>query len=78
MGYDGMYYGLTKFKTFFSDDGTLKAEVWHFDRVGYGIRVYRNQSWILDEHYQGKSLHYAEDAAENVAIGIKPVSTKNG
>lgn len=78
MNYDGMNYGLTKYKTFFSDDNTLKVEVWLFEGVGYGIRVYRNQCWIIDEHYEGKTLRYAEDAAENVTLGIKPVSAKNG
>jgi len=73
MEYKGMYYGLTKFKTFYSDDQTLKVEVWDFDDVGYGIRVYKDQSWVLDEYYEGKNVLYAEDAAENITLGIKKV-----
>lgn len=74
MAYEGMYYGLTKFKTFYSDDWTLKVEVWEFDGRGYGIRVYKDQCWILDEYYEGKNMLYAEDAAENITLGIKKVT----
>jgi hypothetical protein len=70
--YNGMHYGLTKFKTYLSDNDTIKAEVWQFD-AGYGIRVSKNQSWVIDECYEGKALYYAEDAAENVVLGIKPI-----
>jgi|TARA_B100001939_G_C16719006_1_gene520369 hypothetical protein len=43
------------------------------DRKHYGVRFYKNNVFIKDEIYKGKSESYAEDAAENYLYGIKTI-----
>lgn len=58
--------------SYWSDDSKRKADV---GRSGdsWGVRFYEDNMWIKDEVYKGKSESYAEDAAENYALGIKDV-----
>ncbi len=57
---------------YWSDDKKRKADV---GRSGdsWGVRFYEDNMWIKDEIYKGKSEVYAENAAENYALGIKDV-----
>lgn len=57
---------------FWGDGNGRKADV---GRTGdsWGVRFYKNNMWIKDEVYKGKSESYAEDAAENYVLGIKDV-----
>ena len=57
---------------FWGDDNGRKADV---GRTGnsWGVRFYKDKMWVKDEVYKGKSESYAEDAAENYALGIKDV-----
>ncbi len=43
------------------------------DRKNYGVRFYKDNLFIKDEVYKGKSEAYAEDAAENYLYGIKKI-----
>ena len=43
------------------------------DRKHYGVCFYKNNVFIKDEIYKGKSESYAEDAAENYLYGIKTI-----
>ena len=57
---------------FWGDGNGRKADV---GRTGdsWGVRFYKDNMWIKDEVYKGKSESYAEDAAENYTLGIKDV-----
>ena len=57
---------------FWGDGNGRKADV---GRTGnsWGVRFYKDNMWIKDEVYKGKSESYAEDAAENYVLGIKDV-----
>ena len=57
---------------YWSDDKRRKADV---GRSGdsWGVRFYEDNLWIKDELYKSKSEVYAENAAENYALGIKNV-----
>lgn len=61
---------------YWSEDGLLKAEVvnvgaqereWGTDMVYF----YANGHFVGSETYEGHSLKYYEDAAENYVLGIK-------
>lgn len=57
--------------TYYSDCGEGFATVIEGDGY-YLIEYYTNEGVILhEEKFEGKSLHYVEDAAENWALGIK-------
>lgn len=57
---------------FWGDGNGRKADV---GRTGdsWGVRFYKDNMWVKDEVYKGKSESYAEDAAENYVLGIKDV-----
>lgn len=40
------------------------------DEECYFIDFYQDDNYITSERYPGKSIHFAEDAAENYATGI--------
>lgn len=63
-----------KVSTFFAENNLGRAEVFHGHDSHY-IEYY-DQNGILfhTEHFQGKSIHYVEDAAENWALGIKQLN----
>lgn len=55
------------------DKETLrKAEVFLNNDV-YSIDYYQGDVLLRTEHFQGKSIHFVEDAAENFVVGIKNV-----
>jgi hypothetical protein len=59
---------------FYSDDGT-KNSVVSIDKNTqcYFVEYYLEKKKINTEFYPGKSIHFAEDAAENYVCGIKVV-----
>ena len=63
-----------KVSTFFAENNLGRAEVFHGHDSHY-IEYY-DQNGVLfhTEHFQGKSIHYVEDAAENWALGIKQLN----
>jgi hypothetical protein len=48
------------------------AKVYLFGDV-FGCKYYLNGNLLSEEHYKGKSEYWAEDAAENYALGVKNV-----
>lgn len=54
---------------YYSDDKTKKAIVISHGE-DYSIDFYVNDKYYHSIMYAGKSLRYAEDAAENYALGI--------
>lgn len=63
---------------YWSDDGKLKAEVVNegasqndggVDKVYF----YRDGELIKTESYEGRSLYYYEDVAENYVMGVKKI-----
>lgn len=54
---------------FSSDDGTKKAIVVK-NNNSYSIDFYENNKYYHSIMYTDRSLRYAEDAAENYALGI--------
>ena len=52
--------------------GPLKSDLFESNGV-YGCDYYRDGVLVLTEMYEGKSVHYAQSAAENYADGIKQV-----
>lgn len=48
----------------------LKAEYFETP-TGSGVRFFINEEFIQEEIYEGKSIHWAESAAENWLNGIK-------
>ena len=60
-------------QTFFKEEetGRAQAEI-HDTPQGFMVKYYDTRgSLIREELHAGKSLQYAEDAAENWALGIK-------
>jgi len=56
---------------YWSDDRVRKAEVYSLDRQsGYGVRFYENHVWKRDLVLRDNSETYADNAAENYALGI--------
>lgn len=51
----------------------LKAEYFNTDN-GSGCRFFINEEFIQEELYEGKSIHWAESAAENWLNGIKTLN----
>jgi hypothetical protein len=62
----------TQISTYFSEEAPtmLRAEVFQ-DGNMYGIQYFKGEAIFNEERFPGKSLRYAEDAAENWALGIK-------
>lgn len=51
----------------------LRAEYFETD-TGSGVRFFINEEFIQEEIYEGKSIHWAESAAENWLAGIKTLN----
>jgi hypothetical protein len=65
-----------KLSTYRSDEGKGYAEV-HVDmkNESFYIKYFdSNNKRFFTEDFEGKSLRYVEDAAENWALGIKQLS----
>lgn len=59
--------------TFFSESTKGRAEV-NLKSDGYNIDYYSSSGDLIkSESFPGKSVHYVEDAAENWALGVKPL-----
>lgn len=52
---------------------SLKVDYFATDG-GAGIRCYINGDFLKEEVYEGKSIHWAQSAAENWISGIKPLN----
>lgn len=48
----------------------LKAEYFETEG-GSGVRFFINEEFIKEEVYEGKSIHWAKDAASNWIDGLK-------
>lgn len=57
---------------YWSDDRELKAQV-HKIEGEYHVDYFKNDQFVVTEHYPGKSQSWAEAAAENYTMGIKVV-----
>lgn len=51
----------------------LKAEYFQTDN-GSGVRFFINEDFIKEEIYEGRSIHWAQSAAENWLDGIKTLN----
>jgi hypothetical protein len=51
----------------------LRAEYFETEN-GSGVRFFINEEFIQEEIYEGKSIHWAESAAENWLEGIKTLN----
>jgi hypothetical protein len=56
--------------TFYSDDGSLTAEVTTIPGQSVFVNFLVHNMSIGQIDYSGKALRYAEDAAENFVMGI--------
>ena len=56
--------------TFYSDDGSLTAEVTTVPGQSVFVNYLVHNMSIGQIDYSGKALRYAEDAAENFVMGI--------
>lgn len=59
---------------YWSDDGKLKADVVVVDNDGLRhnmVYFYVDGQFVGSETYEGRSIHYYEDAAENYVLGVK-------
>lgn len=52
---------------------SLKAEYFEVEG-GAGVRFFINEEFIKEEVYEGKSIHWAQSAAENWLNGIKKLN----
>jgi len=52
---------------------TLKAEYFEVPN-GAGCRFFINEEFIQEEIYEGKSIHWAESAAQNWLSGVKSLN----
>lgn len=52
---------------------TLKAEYFNTAN-GSGCRFFINEEFIQEEIYEGKSIHWAESAAQNWLSGVKSLN----
>jgi len=55
------------------DGQSLKADYFTTTN-GSGVRFFINSEFILEEIYEGKSIHFAESAAQNWLAGIKTLN----
>ena len=51
----------------------LKAEYFETEN-GAGVRFFINEEFLKEEVYEGKSIHWAQSAAENWLDGIKTLN----
>lgn len=66
--------GRTQISVFHSEDFDLKAIVYYNSDVDqYEVDYAKNGFLITTESYDGHSLVYHEDAAENYVYGIKKI-----
>ena len=63
----------TEISTFWSDDKSKKAVVYYSSVLGYEVDFFAEDIYIISHAYDGRSLQYHEDAAENYVMGIKQV-----
>ena len=63
---------LTSFYKEGVDEGT-RADI-HENTFGYSIRYYNCGSFIKEETFEGKSIHYVTSAAENWVSGVKKLN----
>lgn len=66
----------TVIKTFFGQEknAARTASVlvkYNEEKNDYGVQLYLDTREVAIEWYEGHSIHYAEDAAENYILGIK-------
>jgi|TARA_Y100000385_G_scaffold290146_1_gene362061 hypothetical protein len=58
-----------------NDDSSKRAQLWEKHDANkithYGCRYYENQIFAFDEFYPNKSIHWAENCANNWVEGIK-------
>jgi len=60
--------------TYWRDSDNSTAQVHGNDEDGYTIQYYDSSGMFIDkESFPGKNLRFHEDAAENWALGIKPL-----
>lgn len=57
---------------YWSDDGLLKAEVIKDHKFMY-VKFYEGDKLVSAESYEGHSIEYYENAAENYVLRIKHV-----
>ena len=66
-----------KLSTFYKDDMSEYCEI-HIDHKEelFYIKYYQKDAakWFHTEEFNGKSLRYVEDAAENWALGYKEIN----
>jgi hypothetical protein len=55
-------------------DGQALKATYFATENGAGVRFFINDEFILEEVYEGKSLHFAESAAQNWLAGIKTLN----
>lgn len=55
------------------DGQNLRAEYFQTE-AGSGCRFFINEEFLVEELYDGKSIHWAESAAENWISGVKTLN----
>ena len=55
------------------DGQSLKVDYFATEN-GCGVRFFINNDFIKEEVYEGKSIHFAQSAAENWLAGIKTLN----
>ena len=64
--------GPIEISEYYKDDSTVSKAVVLKNSTGYFIEYYDDDGIMFHtEAFDGKSLHYVEDAAENWVLGIK-------
>lgn len=61
---------MTVVSEFWSREENLKAQV-VYENGEWGCNFYKDDQFVKNEVYHGKSEYYAESAAENYVEGIK-------
>lgn len=61
---------MTVVSEFWSKEENLKAQV-VYENGEWGCNFYKDDQFVKNEVYHGKSEYYAESAAENYVEGIK-------
>ncbi len=60
-----------------NEDSSRRAQLWEkYDahkNTHYGCRYYENQIFSFDEFYPNKSIHWAQNAADNWVKSIKKI-----
>lgn len=61
--------------TLFAEKAGQKLKAEYFETAnGSGVRFFINEEFIKEEVYEGKSIHWAQSAAENWLDGIKTLN----